>query len=386
MQYYSGRRPSRLARPEEAARAPQGDGDIDVLTNMTEIDATLVKQLIRAQFPQWAELPITPVENGGWDNRTFHLGDSMSVRLPSASHYVAQIEKEHRWLPVLGAQLPLPIPIPLARGAPGAGYPWPWSIYGWLDGTPARADRIQDLGHFAEDLARFLVALRKIDASNGPVAGTHNFHRGGSLTVYDTETRGAIVKLADEIDAGAATEVWNTALTTSWHGPSVWVHGDVAASNLLVSDERLCAVIDFGCAGVGDPSCDLVIAWTFLDEASRKMARSTIGLDPETWQRARGWAIWKALITLSGIVTTTRARPRRRSRASATSLTIISDPNGKGSDHLRVICNVAAADNLPASFQAEPPRPIIARDSNSFARVLRTRTNAHRARARMQAA
>jgi aminoglycoside phosphotransferase (APT) family kinase protein len=96
----------------------------------------------------------------------------------------------------------LPIPIPLARGAPGAGYPWPWSIYGWLDGTPARADRIQDLGHFAEDLARFLVALRKIDASNGPVAGTHNFHRGGSLTVYDTETRGAIVKLADEIDAG----------------------------------------------------------------------------------------------------------------------------------------------------------------------------------------
>jgi aminoglycoside phosphotransferase (APT) family kinase protein len=57
-------------------------------------------------------------------------------------------------------------------------------------------------------------------------------------------------------------------------------------------------VIDFGCAGVGDPSCDLVIACTFLDEASRKIFRSTIGLDPETWQRARGWAIWKALITL----------------------------------------------------------------------------------------
>jgi aminoglycoside phosphotransferase (APT) family kinase protein len=77
----------------------------------------------------------------------------------------------------------------------------------------------------------------------------------------------------------------------------VWVHGDVAASNLLVTDGRLCAVIDFGCAGVGDPSCDLVIAWTFLDAASRKIFRSTIGLDPGTWQRARGWAIWKALIT-----------------------------------------------------------------------------------------
>src|SRR5215470_3278885 len=266
---------------------------------MTEIDVALVKQLIRTQFPQWAELPIAPVENGGWDNRTFHLGDSMSVRLPSAPAYVAQVEKEHRWLPVLAAQLPLPIPVPLARGAPAAGYPWPWSVYGWLDGTPAHTDHIHDLSRFAEDLAGFLVALRGIDASNGPVAGTHNFHRGGSLAVYDTETRETIIKLADEIDAAAVTEVWNTALTTSWHGPSVWVHGDVAASNLLVSDGRLCAVIDFGCAGIGDPSCDLVIAWTFLDRDSRDVFRSAIGLDPATWERARGWAIWKALITLA---------------------------------------------------------------------------------------
>src|SRR4029453_16741335 len=168
---------------------------------MAEIDAALVKQLIGTQFPQWAELPITPVENGGWDNRTFHLGGSMSVRLPSAPAYVAQVEKEHRWLPVLGPQLPLPIPAPLARGAPGAGYPWPWSIYGWLDGKTAHADWVHDLDRFAGALVRFLSALRGIDASEGPAAGAHNFHRGGSLTVYDTETRQAIVKLVGEIDA-----------------------------------------------------------------------------------------------------------------------------------------------------------------------------------------
>jgi aminoglycoside phosphotransferase (APT) family kinase protein len=77
----------------------------------------------------------------------------------------------------------------------------------------------------------------------------------------------------------------------------VWVQ-DAAESNLLVKDGRLNAVIDFGCAGVGDPSCDLVIAWTFLDPASRKKFHSGVGLDSATWQRARGWAIWKALITL----------------------------------------------------------------------------------------
>ncbi len=265
---------------------------------MTEIDATLVKWLIRTQFPEWAALPVAPVENGGWDNRTFRLGDSMSVRLPSALAYVAQVEKEHRWLPVLRPHLPLPIPVPLGLGVPGAGYPWPWSIYGWVDGEPTRADRIHDRARFAVDLAQFLVALRGIDARNGPVAGTHNFHRGGSLTVCDTETRWSISVLADEIDVAAVTEVWDAALATSWEGPPVWVHGDVAETNLLLKKGRLNAVIDFGCAGVGDPSCDLVIAWTFLDPASRKKFRSAVALDLATWKRARGWAIWKALIAL----------------------------------------------------------------------------------------
>lgn len=265
---------------------------------MIEIDARLVKQLVRTQFPQWADLPVMPVEPGGWDNRTFRLGDQMSARLPSALAYVAQVEKEHRWLPVLGRHLPLPIPVPIGLGTPGAGYPWPWSIYGWLEGEPAQLGPIDDLGRFAADVARFLVALRGIDPHDGPAAGPHNFHRGGSLSVYDTETRRSIATLAGVIDGAAATDIWDTALATSWRGPPVWVHGDVAATNLLVKSGRLTAVIDFGSSGIGDPSCDLVIAWTFLDRAARTIFRSAAGLDPATWQRARGWAIWKAMITL----------------------------------------------------------------------------------------
>jgi aminoglycoside phosphotransferase (APT) family kinase protein len=289
---------------------------------MPEIDATLVKQLIRAQFPEWAELAIAPVQNGGWDNRTFRLGDSMSVRLPSALAYVAQVEKEHRWLPVLRPHLPLPIPVPLGLGAPGAGYPWPWSVYGWLDGEPAHAGRIDGLGRFAADLAQFLVALRGIDA-RGPVAGAHNFHRGGSLTIYDAETRWSIGVLADEIDVAAVTEVWDLALATSWQGPPVWVHGDVAQTNLLVKEGRLNAVIDFGCTGVGDPSCDLVIAWTFLDPGSREKFRSAVALDWATWMRARGWAIWKALITLVQLRGT---NPTKAEKARQVIRDILDDP------------------------------------------------------------
>jgi aminoglycoside phosphotransferase (APT) family kinase protein len=134
---------------------------------------------------------------------------------------------------------------------------------------------------------------------SGPIPGAHNFHRGGSLAVYDTETRQSVAMLADEIDIVAVMEVWDMALHTSWQGPPVWIHGDVAEGNLLVKDGRLSAVIDFGCAGVGDPSCDLVIAWTFLDPARREQFRAAVALDPATWQRARGWALWKALITLT---------------------------------------------------------------------------------------
>src|SRR5262249_43177997 len=144
-----------------------------------DIDVSLVGRLIAAQFPQWADLPIKPVDPAGWDNRTFHLGRHMLVRMPSAERYAAQVEKEHRSLPRLAPRLPVPIPMPLAMGVPGEGYPWPWSIYRWIEGETATIDRIADLGEFAVAVAGFLTALHGIDAGSGPPPGPHNFFRGG---------------------------------------------------------------------------------------------------------------------------------------------------------------------------------------------------------------
>ncbi len=265
-----------------------------------DIDATLVARLIVAQFPQWADLPITPAEPNGWDNRTFRLGLDMAVRLPSAEAYAAQVAKEQRWLPVLAPRLPLPIPVPLAIGKPAGGYPWHWSVYRWLEGTPASTARIDDLTELATTLARFLTCLQRIDPTGGPPPGRHNFFRGGPLDTYDAETRQAIAAVGDRIDAELATAVWKTALAAIWHGPPVWVHGDVAAGNLLVKDGRLSAVLDFGSSGVGDPACDVTIAWTLLAGASREAFRQALPLDAATWARGRGWALWKALIVFAG--------------------------------------------------------------------------------------
>jgi len=279
-----------------------------------DIDAGLVRRLVASQFPQWDHLPIEPVEPGGWDNRTFRLGEHMAVRLPSAEAYCLQVQKEQRWLPRLAPLLPLPIPVPLAMGMPADFYPWHWSVYRWLEGEIAMVERIADLGQFATTLARFLIALQRIDATGGPPPGPHNFFRGGPLAVYDGETRHAMAALAGRIDTDTAAAVWEAALAATWCRPSVWLHGDVGAGNLLVEKGRLSAVIDFGCSAVGDPACDLSIAWTLLEGESREAFHAALPVDDATWARGRGWTLWKALIVLAGLPGTNRLEVERSRR------------------------------------------------------------------------
>lgn len=260
-----------------------------------DVSAEVVSRLVRAQFPQWAALPVTPVANGGWDNRTFHVGSELSARMPSAAEYALAVEKEHRWLPVLALHLSFPISTPLAMGEPGEGYPFPWSVYSWLDGEPASADRIADPVRFAEDLAEFLLALRRVDPTDGPRPGTHNWYRGGSLRTYADLVRNALAKLTGHIDVDPVAEVWQDALDAPWDGTEKWFHGDVAQGNLLLADGKLVAVIDFGTCGVGDPACDLAVAWTLLTAEGRRAFREMLAVDGAEWSRGRGWALWKTL-------------------------------------------------------------------------------------------
>ncbi len=265
------------------------------------IDSSLVHHLIASQFPQWKDLPIKPIANQGWDNRTFHLGENMLVRMPSREDYALQVEKEQQWLPKLAPFLPLPIPSPIAMGRPDDKYPWKWSINNFLRGSPASITPISNLNEFAKSLAQFLLALQSIDAKGGPLAGPHSFYRGGSLKIYDSETRQALGLLKGKIDTVTASEIWETALATSWQNPPVWIHGDISTGNLLLQDGQLSAVIDFGQLAVGDPACDLAIAWTLFKGESREIFRTLLALDAGTWARGRAWTLWKFLIVAAGL-------------------------------------------------------------------------------------
>jgi aminoglycoside phosphotransferase (APT) family kinase protein len=257
------------------------------------IDVALVRELVAGQFPQWSSLPVREVEHDGWDNRTFRLGDELSVRLPTGDWYAKQVAKEQRWLPVLAPALPLPIPEPVALGSPGEGYPYSWSVMRWLEGEPAAVAPIADLVEFAVAVAEFLRALARVDATGGPAPGQHNWLRGAPVSVYEDETLRAI----EALSLPEALPVWRDAVDAAYDGPPVWFHGDVAVGNLLLRDGRLGAVIDFGSSGVGDPACDLVLAWTLLHGESREAFLATLGADDAMIARGRGWALWKALIT-----------------------------------------------------------------------------------------
>lgn len=265
----------------------------------TTVEVEQVRRLVEEQFPQWTGLSIEPVPKGGWDNWTFRLGTDMVVRLPSAPEYAQAVEKEHRWLPAHAPQLPLAVPVPLAKGKPSADYPHSWSIYPWLDGITATADRVADPVRFAVDLAGFLAALQTIDPADGPQPGIHNWFRGGTLRTFDTNTHRALAALDGRVDVELAREIWANSLAARWDGADRWFHGDIAEGNLLLIEGHLTAVIDFGTSGVGDPACDLAVAWTLLTADGRHAFRDRLSVDAETWERGRGWALWKTLATCS---------------------------------------------------------------------------------------
>ncbi len=235
-----------------------------------EIDSALVRRLLDHQFPEWLELPLRAVKSSGTVHAIYRLGNELSVRLPRVAADADGIDKELTWVPKLAPLLPLEVQTPLVRGEPEQGYPAYWSVWRWVEGEVAALDRIRDVSEAAKALGRFVAALQRIDSTGGPAYGERKGWRGGPLGDLDDAVRKALGELHGKVDTAKATAAWEESLgTPDWHGPPVWVHGDLLGANLLVRDGALTGVIDFGCLGVGDPGCDAGAAWMFLPAETR---------------------------------------------------------------------------------------------------------------------
>ncbi|MFR9796045.1 aminoglycoside phosphotransferase family protein [Streptomyces sp. MS06] len=285
-------------------------------------DAALVRRLLTHQFPQWAELPVSPVDSAGTENAIYRLGDELAVRLPRMAGAVGQVEFERDCLPWLAALLPTAVPEPVAVGQPGQGYPFPWAINRWIDGShpttvPARAP---DGHRLAGDLGEFVAALRGADAT-----GARPGYRSVPLRTRDASVREWTARAAHDVDAPALLSAWEQALDQpEWDGPPMWTHGDLIPGNILVNGGRLHAVIDFGTAGVGDPACDAIAAWTLLSAETRKTFRAAAGFDDAAWARGRGWA----LTFVSGIDYYRRTNPAMAELGRRAVTEVLAEPAG----------------------------------------------------------
>jgi aminoglycoside phosphotransferase (APT) family kinase protein len=262
-----------------------------------QLDAGLVRRLLRGQFPRWADLPIERLASGGTVNAVYRLGATLTVRLPLTEGGTNDLDREARWLPKLAARLPVTIPTVVATGTPAEGYPWAWAVHEWIEGTTPVEGQVAEPTVLATDLAAFVTAMRTAGLDGGPTA-----YRGVPLATVDEYTRAAIETLRrseEPFEADAATAAWTESLAaTPWRGAPCWVHSDLMPSNLLVTDGRLTGVLDFATVGVGDPACDLIPAWNLLPSPARKIFRAAIDIDDATWLRGRGWALSMAVIQL----------------------------------------------------------------------------------------
>jgi aminoglycoside phosphotransferase (APT) family kinase protein len=265
-----------------------------------DIDGALARRLLLEQFPEWADLSLATVTPWGTDNAVYRLGNDMVVRLPRTPRTSRTLQMEREWLPRLAPRLPLAVPVPLADGIPAEGYPFRWSVYRWLPGENATPDQITDMALLAADLAGFIAALQRIDAAAGPPPGDVNSFRGQPLARRDALTRAAIAALQGDLDSTEVTAAWDEALSAqAWERSPVWLHGDLDSRNLLAVNGRLSAVIDFGTLSVGDPACDVMVAWKMLSTDARITFRNVLSVDDATWTRARGWALSQAVMALA---------------------------------------------------------------------------------------
>ncbi len=257
-------------------------------------DAHLVRTLLEEQFPHLATQDISRITSTGTSNAIYRLGTDLAARLPLRPSKFNQFADEHRWLHVLAPHLPLNIPVPVHQGAPSEAFPHHWSIVPWIDGNDAINNEQVDLVAAAQDLATFIRALHRLDPSGAPFR-----QRGVHLGVRDRHTRDAIGKAAHLVDAPAVSALWQRALDTQpWNKPMVWLHADLASGNLLFTESKLSAVIDWGMMTAGDPACDVAVAWELFDEESRHVLRQAINVDDATWERSKGWALSTAIIAL----------------------------------------------------------------------------------------
>ena len=271
-------------------------GAVSLHPDEFRIGDSLVRHLLASQCPQWASEALTRIGTSGTVNILYRLGKDKVVRLPRAPAFSGGPERASRWMPVFASQLPLVVPEYLVLGEPIEDYPSRWSILEWVEGAPASRSTLDDMYSAARALGEFVAALRTVPTDGAPDGGNY---RAFGLARRDDDFRAWVERLPDDIDAGAALEVWDDCLQAGQYTDQPrWLHTDLRGDNLIARDGNVVAVIDWEGCTVGDPSADHLAAWWLFDGDAREAFRLASGATDDAWRRAKGWALHMAVAAI----------------------------------------------------------------------------------------
>ncbi|GAA4276173.1 aminoglycoside phosphotransferase family protein [Aquimarina mytili] len=252
------------------------------------IDKELAKLLIESQHPDLSHLPLAYL-NSGWDNTLFTLGAEYIVRLPRRKVAAQLLENEQKWLPIIAEELPIQVPKPYRVGKPDKNYPWHWSITPWYKGQTADEEYIDNDQAFI--FAQFLKKLHTPSPKNAPknpLRGIPLINRKKDVESWMSFSKSKTNLLTKEIE-----QIWEKALDTDTHKQDCWIHGDLHPCNVIIDNNKIQAIIDWGDIASGDPATDLSSTWMlFHTSSARNTVIKTYNPSQALVSRAKGWSIF----------------------------------------------------------------------------------------------
>lgn len=253
----------------------------------TEVDATLVRALLDAQFPEASQLAVG-AHYEGRDSVVFRLGEHWAVRLPRHERAAAKQATELFWMSAIGADWPFAAPIPLRVGKPSSHFPWAWTVVPWIGGIPAHVAPLDRLG--VAQLGRALRALHTpapSDAPHHPTRSLALLQRSGRVAEQIKALAAASASSGWRLDTKRAARVFQQGATTP-RSALTWTHLDLHPGNILTDDGELAGIIDWSEAAAGDPAADLGQALVLVGQDGWDALTIGYGpIDARTFIRAR---------------------------------------------------------------------------------------------------
>ena len=257
-------------RPDAAQRTPPGSSAQQGRTAPPGLDLTALGPWFAENVSgamASAELSASLIP-GGRSNLTYTVTDgtaSWILRRPPLGHVLATAHDMAREYRVITALAPTPVPVPATFGlcSDDSVIGAPFYVMELVEGTPyRRAGELAALGpqrtrEIADGLLDTLVDLHAVDPA---AVGLGDFGKVEGYLGRQVERWRRQLAASHSRDLPAANELQRRlAAAVPAESAAAIVHGDYRLDNVLVSEDRVTAVLDWEMATLGDPLTDLAL-------------------------------------------------------------------------------------------------------------------------------